>query len=1063
MKCRSCEAGNPQDARFCCQCGAPLTGNSGERRHLTVLFCDIVASTELARSLDPEELNDLTRCYYGLCSAAIQRYEGVIANYMGDGVMALFGYPRAHEDDAERAVHAARAIVRAVEPVGTDRTGRLQVRIGISTGLVVVGEDGSHAMTKEKTVVGEAPNEAAHLQAVAEPGTAVISASTRLLVANAFELKEVQRLGTKGAGERSSAWQVLGTRTSASRFAARTGPLTPLVGRDAELTCMTERWRLSQQAGQALALVGEAGIGKSRVVEAFRQAIAAEPHQTLHFQCSPHHVDSALYPVIAHLEREAGIAADDDTRVRIGKLEALLLTRGEDLDTAVPLICALLAVPNGEGRAAAEPDPQRRKERTLELLLAQTARLAHRHPLLIIVEDIHWADPTSLDLLGRLLQNIGRLRTLLVLTHRNEFSPAWSGPVQPETLRLARLGLPHCRAMVQSLAARKVVPAELVAQIVAKTDGVPLFVEELTKMVLESGLLRESDDAWIPLQPIHDLAIPATLRDSLLARLDRWPLAKEVAQVGAAIGREFSHELLLAVSPLRSADLESALGHLATAELIQVHGAPESISYIFKHALVQDAAYDTLLRSRRQQLHSRIAQVLEERFPEVAHAQPALLAHHLTQAGLADAAVTWWERAGDQAIRRSANLEAVRHFVRALDMLGPDEQAPGKAARELDIRIKLSGPLIATGGYVTPALADNYARAALLCERLGREEAAFPVMYGQWVVPYVRGDMATALRNSHEFLVRAQRQQDDGLLMMGHRIYGSSLVWSGDPAPGSEHLLRALELYRAPEHDRLAYVFSQHPRVAALSHLCLAQQHMGQADQAMASGWLAISEAKRIEHFNSIAYALCFVSLMIMLRRDVATLRRTAGELLELAERHKASYWTLWARPMLGWVAAQDGHIEQGIREMHECTEQLRQQGANLWVPQILLLEAEILGSAGQHGRAHELLDAAQALIEPLDQRFYEAELHRVRAIVLLAQGGGKAGLACLEQAIAVARRQRSRFLELRSCISKARYVRSQGSRENARAALAPALQAFSEGLCTVDLLDGRALLDELS
>jgi predicted ATPase len=380
------------------------------------------------------------------------------------------------------------------------------------------------------------------------------------------------------------------------------------------------------------------------------------------------------------------------------------------------------------------------------------------------------------------------------------------------------------------------------------------------------------------------------------------------------------------------------------------------------------------------------------------------------------------------------------------------------------MRIKLSGPLIATRGYVTPELAENYANAWQLCSSLKEEKSIFPVMYGQWVIPYVRGDMAAALVNSERFLHQAERQSDTGLLMMGHRIYGSSLVWRGDARPGSEHLRQALSLYNGSEHDKLAYIFSQHPRTAALAHLCLGLQHLGFIDQAMDAGWQAIADAKRIGHFNSIAYSLCFVSLLIMLRRDVSTLKTTAGELMQLAKQYRASYWTLWAKPMLGWIAAQEGDIETGIRQMHESAEALQKQNANLWVPQTLLLEAEILGNAKQYQHAHKLLDAAQALIEPLDQRFYEAELHRVRGVVLTAEKPNSAdGMKSLDCAINVARRQNSRFLELRACVSKARVCRDRGLRDDARKIVAPVYRWFTEGLDTVDLTEARAFLEALA
>jgi predicted ATPase len=509
--------------------------------------------------------------------------------------------------------------------------------------------------------------------------------------------------------------------------------------------------------------------------------------------------------------------------------------------------------------------------------------------------------------------------------------------------------------------------------------------------------------------------------------------------------------------------LRSALDRLATAELIFARGAPPAASYVFKHALVQDAAYETLLKSKRQQLHGRIAKALEDKFPEVPLSQPEIVAHHYTEAGLHETAVAWWGKAGDLAIKRSADTEAVRHFNRAIELLQSKPESRERDACELEMRIKLSGPLIATRGYVTAELADNYSNAWRLCEKLEEKKSIFPVMYGQWVIPYVRGDMAAALVNSERFLRQAERQNETGLLMMGHRIYGSSLVWRGDTRQGSEHLRQALSLYNADEHDKLAYIFSQHPRTAALAHLCLALQHLGFIDQAMDAGWQAISDAKRIGHFNSIAYSLCFVSLLIMLRRDVPMLQKTAGELLQLAKQYGASYWALWAKPMLGWIAAQEGNIETGIRQMHESAEALQKQKANLWVPQTLLLEAEILGNAMQYQHAYTLLDGAQALIEPLDQRFYEAELHRVRGAVLIAEKPDSPdGIASLDRAIEVARGQNSRFLELRACVSKARVWRDRGFRDEARELLGPVYRSFKEGLETVDLTEARALLEAL-
>ena len=1078
-QCPRCGAVTPPESKFCGSCGLNLAENAlappdlettsngnrpgGERRHLTVLFCDLVGSTMLAKSLDPEELNEITRSYYDCCTNAIQQFDGLVANYIGDGVMALFGYPRAYEDGAERAIHAALAILRAMRTVSARSKTELNVRIGIATGLVVVGEAGSGPLTKEKSVVGEAPNLAAHIQSKASPNHILISNETRRLVGDVFKLRSVQLADLKSASEPVTVWRVVEKNESTSRFAAaHLLNITAFVGREQEVALLNDRWMQAVQGeGEVVLLSGEAGIGKSRIVETFSQLIAGESRFTIHCQCSPYHFDSALHPIIRQIEHAANITAGNSQSARLDKLEVMLRRRPPPLEAVVPLFAALLSIPTGDRYPPTDPDPHRLQDRILSALVDQLAGLAQVRPVLIILEDVHWADPTTFDLVGRIVLRLAETRVLLIMTCRPEFKSRWAGHPQLTALSLNRLGRRHCQTMVHSIAGKSL-PPDVMEQIIAKTDGVPLFVEELTKTVLKSALLRETDGAWLLDRSFPTLSIPATLQDSLMARLDRLSSVKEVAQVAATIGREFSYALLARVSALPETEIRVALAKLTSAELIFPQGTPPAASYLFKHALVCDAAYETLLKSKRNQLHGRIAHVLATEFAEIAEAQPELLAHHYTQAGLTSIAIQWWQKSADLAIRRSANREAVGHLGRALGLIRLLPSTPERDRTELALRIALSGPLIATRGYVTSALAENYSKAAELCTKLGEDKDVFAVMYGQWVIPYVRGDMAAALRNSERFLSRAEKQDDVGLLMMGHRIHGSSLVWRGDTVQGSEHLKRALSMYR-PEHDKLAYIFSQHPRTAALAHLCLALQHVGYLDQAMTTGWEAITEAKRIEHFNSIAYSLCFVSLLIMLRQDLNSLKQTAGELLMMAEQHNADYWALWARPMLGWIKAEEGDSESGLQEMHESTAKLQERGAMLWVPQSLLLQAEILGRTGQFESAYRQLDEAQALIEQYDQRYYEAELHRVRGTVILSERGNLDAVAVnFDRAIEVARRQSSRFLELRATTAKARLLNMRGARKGAHDILAPVCNSFTEGLETADLVTARLLLDEL-
>jgi class 3 adenylate cyclase/predicted ATPase len=1067
-KCLRCSEPNSPDSKFCRHCGTPLNATglmppasaaqplegfraAAERRHLTILFCDIGGSTSRADSLRLEALNEVNRGYLEACERAIHEVGGFLSNKFGDSVQALFGYPHAHEDDAERAVRAALSIIQSIGTSNSTKTTFLDVRVGIASGDVLISSN------ELETLVGETPNRAVHLQAAAQPNSILITDETRQLLSKTFLLQRLQ-LQLKGETAPSTVWRVIGETNLASRFATHVVNLTDFVGRDQEVALLTGRWQQAIEGeGQVVLLFGEAGIGKSRIVEMFRQDIANRTRTpTTLYQCSPFHLDSPLHPIISRIQREAEFAANDPPDVKLGKLEALLRSSTTSPESVVPLFAALLSIDTGGRYPPPDPDPQRRKERTLNALVQRLADQTTIGPTLMIFEDVHWADPTTLDLLGRMILRVHELSALLIVTCRPEFKAGWVGHPQITALILNRLGRRHCRAMIESIAGRTM-PTDIVDQIVAKTDGVPLFVEELTKNVLESGSLREIGDALVLIDPQMRLAIPSTLRDSLTARLDRLETAKEVAQIGAAIGREFSYPLLAAVSTLPEIQLQDALLKLVAAELIFVRGAPPTATYVFKHALVQDAAYDTFVRSNRQQLHARIADVLETRFPETAETQPEILAHHFMLAGRLERSIHWGRKAGDLAIRRSANREAVGHLGRVLELLKSRQETRERDTDELDIRIKLSGPLIATGGYVSPELSHNYARASDLCIKLGEDKSAFPVMYGQWVIPYVRGDMKAAVEQSEKFLHRSKQQDDVGLRLMGHRIYGSSLVWRGDTKVGRMHLEQARDSYR-PEHAQLAYSFGQHPRTAALAQLSLALQHLGDIDQAMAIGNEAIKEAKRFGHFNSIAYSLCFVSLLIMLRRDIGSLRETASELLQTAEHHNSSYWTLRAKPMLGWVEAHEGNVESGLRQMRENTEALREQRANLWVPQTLLLEAEFITGMEQYERAYALLDVAQALIEPLDQRFYEAELHRVRGVVLISEGSAVAGEASIDRAIEVARRQNSRFLELRASVVKARMLASR-DREEARRVLTPIYQSFSEGFDTADLVEARALL----
>ena len=679
------------------------TSNAAERRQLTIMFVDLVGSTALSGRLDPEELRDVIGAYHRRCDEVITSSGGFVAKYLGDGVLAYFGYPKAHEEDAEQAVRAGLALIEAVTRLNAGGSSPLQVRVGIATGLVVVGDLLGEGAAREQAVIGETPNLAARLQGLAEPNTVVIADNTRRLLGGLFDYRDLGLLAIAGMDHPVQVWRVLGASSLGSRFEALRAASTPLIGREEEIALLMRRWQQAKAGdGSVVLIVGEPGIGKSRIAQTILEQLANEPHTRLRFFCSPHHRHSALYPSIAQLQQAAGFRREDSAETRLNKLVEVLALADHDLREAVPLLADLLSIPTGDRYRPLNLSPQKRKEKTLQVQLAQVEGLAAQQPLLMLWEDIHWSDPTTLESLDLLIDRAATLRALIILTFRSEFTPPWVGRPHVTLLSLNRLPRRHRAEMIAHLTGGKILPRGVADQIIDRTDGVPLFIEELTKSVVESG--------WVTGGGEH-LAIPTTLQASLLARLDRLAPTREVAQIAAALGRQFSHELISAVADMPSARLENALEQLVRAELVFRRGKPPDATYTFKHALVQDAAYSTLLRSRRQQLHGRIAATLERQFPEIAATQPELVAQHCTSAGVVEKSVEYWDKAGRMAVQRSTMAEAAAHFGKALELLGSLPRSPEQCSNERSLQLALAGALTAAKGWASPEAGEAYARA----------------------------------------------------------------------------------------------------------------------------------------------------------------------------------------------------------------------------------------------------------------------------------------------------------------------------------------------------------------
>ena len=783
---------------------SPPTGPrtpGAERRQLTVMFCDLADSTKLSSQLDPEDLREVIRAYQQTSAGVIQRFDGYIAQYLGDGLLVYFGFPQAHEDDAQRAVRAGLGILEAIETLNPrlerGQGIRLAVRVGIHTGPVVVGEMGGGGR-HEQLALGETPNIAARLEGLAAPNRVVVSERTRRLVGGVFDLEALGVHALKGVSMPMHVYGVRRESATESRFEAATVTgLTPLVGRDEEIGLLLRRWEQAKEGeGQVVLLAGEAAIGKSRITQTLRERLTDEPHIRLRCQCLPYYTNSAFYPIIAHLERAMLCARDAPPAVRLDALEALLAQAGSAVEDVAPLFTALLSIPSDDRYPPLTLSPQRRKDKTIEAVIDQVRGLSQQHPVLYIFEDVHWIDPTSLEVVDGMIDRVQDARVLLVITYRPEFTPRWSGFTHVTTHTLNRLSRQQVATMVGRVTGGKALPQEVLDQIVTKTDGVPLFVEELTKTVLESGLLADDGERYRLTGPLPPLATPDTLQGSLMARLDRLAPVREIVQIGAAIGREFSYELLAAVSPLPDAELHEALRQLVQTALVFRRGQPPAATYMFKHALVQDAAYSSLLKNTRQQLHTKIATVMEAHFPTVAEAEPELLAHHYTEAGLHAQAVQYWQRAGERAMQRSATVEAIAHLTKGLEVLTTLPDTPERTRQELSLRTALGPVLMVTRGVAAPEVEQVYLQIQALAHHV--EETP----RGLWLFYYMRGEIETAHGFGAQLMEFAQSRQDPTLLFEAHLVLGFTLFRLGEVLPAGAHLEQGIALYDPAQHPR---------------------------------------------------------------------------------------------------------------------------------------------------------------------------------------------------------------------------------------------------------------------
>ena len=1036
--------------------------DAAERRQITAMSCEAIGVAARADGIGLEDLHEAIGAFQHCLSEIVGRHSGFVASRLGNSVLVLFGYPAAHEHDAERAIYAGLELCAAVRTLSPDADVPMRCRVGVATGMVIVGDLVGAGEVSDHSIVGDTPDLAVRLQSSAQPDTVTIEPTTWRLIGNLFDCRDLGPLDANSDAEPIRRWRVLGESVVASRFEALRGSkLTPLVGREEEIDLLLRRWaRAKGGDGQIVLVSGEGGLGKSRITAEFEERLHAEPHLRMRYFCSPYHQDSALFPIIDQLGRAAGFARDDPPLSKLEKLE-VLLGCAAPLDEDVAILADLISLPASERRPLPNLSPQRKKERTLEALIRQLDGLAHEKPVVTVWEDAHWLDPTSRELLDLTVEHVRSLPVLLIVTFRPELQPPWAGQPQVSMLALNRLDRRDCTTLITQIAGGKTLPDEVVFAIADRTDGVPLFVEELTKSVLERGLLREENDRYVLDRPLQPLAIPATLHASLLARLDRLVSARGVAQIGAAIGRQFSYALLRTVSRLPEGELQTALGQLVASELVFQRGAPPDAVYTFKHALLQDAAHGSLLRKARQQLHARIANVLETHSPEIIESQPELLAQHYAEAGLVERAVAFWGKAGHRSVARSATAEAAAQFQKGLDQLALLPGTLERRQKQLEFSSALGAVLNVVKGSAAPETGQAYARARELWELLGSPMEFVEVPCGQSRYHAHRGELDRAQSLAEDLLHLSRRRNDSAGLVMGHYSSGRNLMWVGSFASSRSHLETVVALYDPNSHHSLVRQTGIHPQLAAQAALGVVLFCLGFPDQALAQSNKSIAEARRLPHPPTLAMSLGMDALRSIIGDDI-DLEQRVDALVAIATDQGFPFYRAAGAIFLGWVKANNADVTEGLSLLRAGSSAYCATGATVWMPLYIALLAGVCEIAGQIEEAAAQLDQALQLVERTGERWFAAELHRQRGRVLLRQGHPEAAEELYRKALSVAQEQEAKLWKLRAAASLARLWRDQGRCAAARDLLAPVYGWFTEGFATPDLNAAKMLLDEL-
>ena len=1085
--CAGCGAANPAQARFCAHCGLRLGGQpseqatgtrdavesgrkagpterDAERRQVTVLFCDLMGSTALSERLDPEDFRRIVLQYQQVCSEAVSRYEGHIGHYLGDGVLVYFGYPLAHEDEAQRAVRTGLVILTELKKLShrlqQEDGADLSARIGIHTGQVIVGEVGGGTW-REHSAVGETPNLAARVQILAEPNTLLITGATHRLVGAHFTCQDLGMHSLKGLARPVHLFRVLGESGIETRMqAARIAGITALVGREHEMELLTQCWqRVQAGKGQLVLLGGEPGIGKSRLVEELKARLTGESSSVLESYCLAYQRNTAFASLVHLLQRTCGLSEGDSPQEKLVKLRTSLERVGVDSKEAVALLAPLVTLAPEAGYTPLALDPLRQRQLTLTTLTAWLTGTAKQEPVLFIMEDLQWADPSSLEVLGLVVSQLSTCRLMLLLTFRPDFRPPWPASDDVHSVVLTRLAHEQTATLATRVAHNRSLPDEVLQEVVKRTDGVPLFVEEMTKMLLESGILKPVNGSYELTGPLRAQAVPSTVQDSLMARLDRLDQAKTVAQIGAAIGRDFRHEVLRAVVGMDELDLERDLSRLIEADLITRDGLPPQATYTFNHALIQDSAYQSLLKTTREQFHRRIAGVLVERFPEVAETQPEVLAQHFTAAGFARQAVGYWEKAGQRAAERAAHTEAIGHIRAGLELCPRIPEDTVRYSLEVRLQVLLGLSITASSGYAVPQVGEAYQRARELCDLLGNTADQYPVLRNLCTFYIVRDELNSAKERAERCLHLGLETDRDDYLIEGYNILGYALSYMGELKKGTELLEKAVEEYHSRKGKRLTYGTAQDPAVASFCLLALNRWMLGDCTQAAQYKQKALELAEELKQPFVLAYAHCYVAMYHNLLCEFSSAAHHAGVTLEISQRHGFLAWLSWGVLQLAIARGRMGGGDEAIAQLTQTLAMQQMAGAEIAMSYFLGGLAEVYRVAG---RVKEALDTVEIAIKHADghgELWYESVLYRTRG-ELQALGGPGAAEADFNRAVEIARKQGAKLLELQAALRLHALCLDHGRPEPSRGMLEKAHKSFApDAPDTPELQEARTLL----